>query len=218
MTSNSNMTSSPITLRGISIYTHRLWALVWLINLGVLGLILAACTQDQAGEVDSFIHPPTKGPTPTLIAALQFDLGPQLGNNSRLAAPLVLDAPDGCARLEFEQGTALFLSDGHTAGRLVIQPDYPKKLPQEAYGVPISAAYRFGPDEIRLDTPVRIIFTCLKNFKRTMVNDISLGMVADDGQWEQHSIEGNAEQVWTRLESLRPGWRYLLVGPAPMGS
>jgi hypothetical protein len=182
-------------------------------------LCLPACLPaGEAGEVDSFLHPPTKGPTPTLYSPRQIDLAGQLGPDGLALAPLRLEAPDGCLVLEVDQGASVLDSSGRPAASLVIAQDYPGKLPLEAYGVAISYAYRFGPAELLFNPPAKVIFGCLKNYKRTMVSEISLGMQSDDEEWQQLSVQGEAETIWTRLESVQPGWRYLLVGPAPMGS
>jgi hypothetical protein len=121
-------------------------------------------------------------------------------------------------RLEIDQGAVLLDAAGRPAGHLVIQQDYPGKLPMEAYGVSISYAYRFGPDELHFSTPAKIVFSCLKNFKKSLISETSLGIKGDGGEWQQLSTQGDAETIWTRLDSLQTGWRYLLVGPAPMGS
>jgi hypothetical protein len=185
--------------------------------LCLLVLFSAACSQAQEAG-DNFLHPPTKAPTPTLFAPNEIDLAAKLDAQGRALAPLSLAAPDGCLSLEVDQGTAILNAAGQPASRLVIQQDYPGKLPMQAYGVPISYAYRFGPDELKFSAPAKIVFTCLKNFKKTLLTEISLGLQSDGGQWDQLSVQGDEQQVWTRLEDLRPGWRYLLVGPAPMGS
>jgi hypothetical protein len=185
--------------------------------LCLLGLSLPACAQAQ-GVGDNFLHPPTKAPTPTLFSPNEIDLASQLDAQGRALAPLTLAAPDGCLHLEVDQGTVILNAAGWPASRLVIQQDYPGKLPMQAYGVPISYAYRFGPDELKFSAPAKVVLTCLKNFKKTLLTEISLGLQSDGGQWDQLSMQGDEQQVWTRLENLRPGWRYLLVGPAPMGS
>jgi hypothetical protein len=121
-------------------------------------------------------------------------------------------------RLQVNQGTVIQKADGAPAGRLVIQQDYPGKLPMEAYGVSISYAYRFGPEVLHFSSPVKIVFSCLKNYKSTLVAETSLGIQGDDGKWDQLSVQGDEAAIWSRLDSVEPGKRYLLVGPAPMGS
>jgi hypothetical protein len=185
--------------------------------LCLFNLLLPACSQAQDAG-DNFLHPPTKAPTPTLFSPNAIDLTSQLDAQGRALAPLTLSAPDGCLHLEIDQGTLILNTAGQPASRLVIQQDYPGKLPMQAYGVPISYAYRFGPNELNFSAPVKIVFSCLKNFKKTLLTEMSLGLQSDSGQWDQLSIQGDDQQVWTRLEDLKPGWRYLLVGPAPMGS
>jgi hypothetical protein len=191
-----------------------------LAGLCILGLSLAAClpADPSGGGGDPFLHPPTKGPTPTLYSPAEIDLTGKLDPQGHALAPLVLEAPDGCLRLEIDQAVTVLDAAGQPASRLIIQQDYPGKLPMEAYGVTISYAYRFGPDELRFSAPAKVVFACLKNYKRTMVTEISLGMKSDDEQWQQLSVQGEADTIWTHLESVQPGWRYLLVGPAPMGS
>ena len=120
--------------------------------------------------------------------------------------------------LEVEQGTAILNTDGGPASQLVIQQDYPGKPPMEAYGVSASWAYRFGPGELRFSSPVKIVFSCLKNYKKTFVAETSLGMKADEKDWQQLSVKAGDDTIWTRLDSVQPGWQYFLVGPAPMGS
>ncbi len=186
--------------------------------LALACLFLAACSQAQATGETSFLHPPTKAPTPTLVSPKEIDLSQQLDAQGRALAPLKLEAPDGCLSLEIEQGVTLLNPSGQPASRLVIQQDYPGKLPMEAYGVPISYAYRFGPEEVRFSSPAKIIFSCLKNYKKTLASEASVGIRGDGGQWDQLSVQGDEQTVWTRLENLQPGFRYLLVGPAPMGS
>jgi hypothetical protein len=185
--------------------------------LCLLGSFLPACAQAQDAG-DNFLHPPTKAPTPTLFSPNEIDLASQLDAQGRTLTPLTLAAPDGCLHLETDQGTVILNAAGQPASRLVIQQDYPGKLPMQAYGVPISYAYRFGPDELKFSAPAKIVFTCLKNFKKTLLTEMSLGLQSDGGQWDQLSVQGDEQQVWTRVEDLKSGWRYLLVGPAPMGS
>jgi hypothetical protein len=185
--------------------------------LFISGLFLPACS--QAEEVgDNFLHPPTKAPTATLHPPKMIDIGAKLDAQGRALDLLSLEAPDGCMRMEIDRGTKILNAAGQPASRLVIQQNYPGKLPMQAYGVSISYAYHFSPDELKFSAPVKIVFTCLTNFKKTLLTEISLGMQSDDGQWDQISVQGDDYQVWTRLESLKPGWGYLLVGPAPMGS
>ena len=194
---------------------YRLWPVIFLC---ALCLCLPACGDDEDGGIDTFLHPPTKAPTPTLLPPLEIDLSRQLDEQGRVLTPLVLEAPDGCMHLEIDQGAIILDAAGRPAGSLVIQQDYPGKLPMEAFGVSISYAYRFGPNELHFSAPAKIVFSCLKNFKKTMIAETSLGIKADGGEWQQLSTQGDAETIWTRLDSLLPGWRYLLVGPAPMGS
>ncbi|HEX7567399.1 MAG TPA: hypothetical protein VF355_02410 [Anaerolineaceae bacterium] len=186
--------------------------------LCALCMCLPACTQAQSTGEPSFLHPPTKAPTPTLLPPKEIDLSQQLDAQGRAIAPLKIEAPDGCLHLEINQGIAVLNAAGQPGSRLVIQQDYPGQLPMIAYSVPISYAYRFGPDELRFSAPVKIIFSCLKNLDTTIISEISVGMMNDNGQWDQLSVQRDGETVWTRLESLQPGWKYILVGPAPMGS
>lgn len=181
---------------------------------------LAACAQGQGQGpgIDTFLHPPTKGPTATLVPPEEIDLRGQLDAQGRALAPLNLEAPDGCLHLEVEQGTTVLNGIGEPAARLVIQQDYPGKLPMEAYGVAASYAYRFGPTELRFSKPIKVRFSCMKNYKMTLVSETSVGIQGDGGEWDQISVQGDDKTVWTRLETLKPGSRYLLVGPAPMGS
>jgi hypothetical protein len=186
--------------------------------LATLCLVLAACSPVQGNGGDNFLHPPTKAPTPTLLPPKEIDLSSQLDNQGMTLSPLVLDAPDGCLHLEVEKGVTLLNADKQPVKRLVIQQDFAGKLPLEAYGVPISYAYRFGPDGISFSAPIKVIFSCINNYKKTMLSEISVGIKGDDGKWDQLSVQGDDEKVWTRLENLQPGRGYLLVGPAPMGS
>lgn len=189
-----------------------------IILLCAILLWLPACAQAPTIAEESFLHPPTKAPTPTLYPAEEIDLKEMLDPQGRALTFLQLQAPDGCMRLEIEQGTAILDADGSPAARLIIQQDYPGKPPMEAFGVSASWAYRFGPDELRFSSPVKIVFSCLKNFKKTFVSETSLGMKADEKGWEQLSVQAGDGTVWTRLEGVQPGWQYFLVGPAPMGS
>jgi hypothetical protein len=120
--------------------------------------------------------------------------------------------------MEIDQGTSVLTSSGKPASQLVIQQEYPGKLPVEAYGVSVSCAYRFGPEELRFSNPAKIVFTCLKNYKKTMVSETSLGIQSDGGKWNQQSVQGDEQTIWSRLDNLQTGTSYLLVGPAPMGS
>jgi hypothetical protein len=188
-------------------------------------VLLSACgggapggNETGPGPVDSFLHPPTKSPTATLVPPGEIDLSGMLDTQGAAVQPLTLAAPDGCMRLEIDAGTSVLTASGQPAGRLTIAQDYPGKLPMEAYGVSISYAYRFGPEEVRFSQPAKIVFTCLKNMKKTLIFEISLGIKGDDEAWDQISVQGDDTSVWTRLDSLLPGHRYLLVGPAPMGS
>ncbi len=186
--------------------------------LCALSLCLPACGPVQNSSVDNFLHPPTKAPTSTLLPPQEVNLSSQLDQQGQALTPLVLKSPDGCMRLEIDQGVAVLDAAGQPAGRLEIRQDYPGKAPLEAFGVPISYAYRFGPDELHFSAPAKIVFSCLKNFKKSLLAEISLGIKGDGGEWEQLSVQGDAETAWTRLESVQPGRRYFLVGPAPMGS
>lgn len=188
--------------------------------------LLCACSGEVAsggntnsqGAADTFLHPPTKAPTPTLVPPGEIDLSGKLDAQGNALEPLTLAAPDGCMRLEIEAGTSLLTPAGQPVKKLSIAQDYTGKIPMQAYGVPISFAYRFGPEEVRFSKPARIVFTCLKNMKRTLIFEISLGIKGDAGEWDQISMQGDDTSVWTTLEALLPGQRYLLVGPAPMGS
>ncbi len=205
----------------ISIRSNPTFVVWSFLAAAVCGLCLglAACSQPTQGtQVDDFMHPPTKSPTATLVPPKEIDLSQQLDAQGQATAPLKLEAPDGCLSLEIDQGTTVLTAAGKPATRLVIQQDYPGKLPMEAYGVSISYAYRFGPDELRFSAPVKIIFSCFKNYQQTLVSQASVGLQGDDGKWDQLSVKGDEKTIWTRLESLQPGVRYLLVGPAPMGS
>lgn len=186
--------------------------------LCILCLCLSACSPIQNSGVDTFLHPPTKAPTPTLLPPKEINLESQLDQQGRALTPLILESPDGCMRLEIDQDAVILDAAGRPASRLVVQQDYPGRLPLEAFGVSISYAYRFSPDELHFSAPAKIVFSCLKNFKKSLLAEISLGIKGDNGEWEQLSVQGDAETVWTRLDSLQPGRRYLLVGPAPMGS
>jgi hypothetical protein len=31
-------------------------------------------------------------------------------------------------------------------------------------------------------------------------------------------VQAGEDTIWTRLDSVQPGWQYFLIGPAPMGS
>jgi hypothetical protein len=192
--------------------------------IGLLCLaMLCACAAkvesgDGQGGMDTFLHPPTKAPTPTLVPPGEIDLAGKLDAQGVTAAPLTLAAPDGCMRLEVDAGTSLVTKDGKPPARLSIAQDYSGKLPMKAYGVPISYAYRFGPQEVRFSKPAKIVFTCLKNMKKTLIFEISLGIKGDSDEWDQISVQGDDRSVWTRLDTLLLGMRYLLVGPAPMGS
>jgi hypothetical protein len=182
--------------------------------------LLLACSQDQNSSAggDNFLHPPTKAPTSTLYAPKEIDLSDKIDPQGKAIAPLTLDAPDGCLRLEVDQGTAITNSAGQPAKSLVIQQDYPGKLPIQAYGVAVSYAYRFGPEELHFSSPVKIIFSCLKNYKKTLVSETSLGIKGDSGKWDQLSVQGDEATIWTRLDKIQPDSQYILVGPAPMGS
>jgi hypothetical protein len=196
-------------------HVRCLWNAVILTGLC---LFLAACSSAQGNGQDNFLHPPTKAPTPTLLSPKEIDLSSQLDSQGNTLSPLELDAPDGCLHLEIGKGVAILNADKQPVKRLVIQQDFAGKLPMEAYGVPISYAYRFGPEEITFSAPVQVIFSCINNYKKTMLTEISVGIKGDDGKWDQLSVQGDDEKVWTRLENLLPGRGYLLVGPAPMGS
>lgn len=188
-------------------------------------LLLSACaggtnggSDSEPGGLDTFLHPPTKAPTPTLMPPGEIKLDGMLDAQGVAVEPLTLAAPDNCMRLEVEAGVSLLTAAGKPPERLSIAQDYTGKLPMEAYGVPISFAYRFGPEEVRFSKPVKIVFTCLKNMKKTLIFEISMGIKGDAEEWDQLSVQGDETSVWTRLETLLLGQRYLLVGPAPMGS
>ena len=199
----------------------------WFTSVGMLMclILLSACAgapqsggTEQPSDFNSFLHPPTKAPTATLVPPGEIDLTGKLDDNGVVIDPLTITAPDGCMRLELEPGTVVQTADGAPLERLTIAQDYAGKLPVEAYGVSISYAYRFGLEQVRFSKPAKIVFTCLKNMKRSLIFEISLGIKGDGGEWDQISVQGDDTSVWTRLDSLVPGQRYLLVGPAPMGS
>jgi len=183
-------------------------------------ICLPACAQaaQTTGAANNILHPPTKGPTPTLLAPKEIDLSQQLDAQGAALTALKLESPDGCLRLEIDPGTKILTVGGKPATRLEIRQDYPGKLPVEAYGVSIGYAYRFGPEELAFSAPARIVFSCLKDYQKTLVTQASVGIQGDAGQWDQLSVQGDDKTIWTKLEKVQPGYRYLLVGPAPMGS
>lgn len=193
----------------------------WLKMFAILSgmcLLLWGCNVDQESGEITFMHPPTKAPTATLIAPTEIDLNHLLDLQGLALEPIRLEYYNGCMALEIDQGVSILTEVGQPASRLVIQQDYPGKPPMQAYGVSISYAFRFGPEALHFSSPPKIVFSCLKNLKKTLIAEISLGIQADDGNWQQLSVQGDDLIVWTRLENLQPGRRYYLVGPAPMGS
>ena len=209
------------TARECSLFRSQLAAWFGLLLLGVALTCLPACSSPSSERGISpveFLHPPTKAPTPTLPQPQAYDLGQSLDPQGKALSALQFASPDGCMHLEIQQGVVVLDAAGQPPASLQISQDYSGKLPMEAYSVPISYAYRFGPGEFRFSQPVKIVFVCLKNYKLTFLSEMSLGMKGDNGEWQQFGVKGDETRVWGILESLEPVWRYILAGPAPMGS
>jgi hypothetical protein len=210
-----NFIISSIKARYPEIPTRRLFR--WMLPC-LLIIFLYACAQNvQIGQVD-IIHPPTKAPTPTLLPPKEIDLAGKLDERGNVISALVLDAPDNCFHVEIKPGTTVLDPTGKPPLTIVIRQMYPGKPPMEAYSVPISYAYRFGPGDFHFSTAVKLVFTCLKNYKKSELNKISVGIKNDTSGWDQISVQGNDQIIWTSVDSLLSGWNYYLLGPAPMGS
>jgi hypothetical protein len=119
--------------------------------------------------VVNILHPQPKH-LPHLAATTGVDLSQSLDPQGKALSALNFASPDGCVRLEIEQGVAVLDTAGQPPKRLLISQDYPGKLPMEAYSVPISYAYRFGPGDLNFSQPVKIVFSCLKNYKLTLLS------------------------------------------------
>ena len=96
---------------------------------GALVLCLTACKGAPSLPLDTFAHPPTLGPTPTLPPAVDHDVANEVDATGRTRSALAISSGDGWVRLDIPAGTQVTNAQGTPLQHITITALYPGKLP-----------------------------------------------------------------------------------------
>jgi hypothetical protein len=186
-----------------------------------LALCLAACGGAPSSPMDTFAHPPTLGPTPTLPPSVDHDLTNELDAAGRARSALALSSADGWVRLDIPAGTQVTTAQGAPVQHISITALYPGKLPIGSYGYAAGFAYQFGPAEIHFNPSASLVFRySTEGLGRVLPRELGVGRARGESDWIQYSVKADEAQkeIQATTDSLLPDGHYILVGPAPMGS
>lgn len=190
----------------------------------LLALCLAGCLtvdETEGGLLGEVVHPPTLGPTPTLPAPTEVDLTSLTDAEGRTTQPVEIDSADGWMSLEIAEGTRVTTAAGEPAERIVLQPVYSGRLPMDAYGYAPGNAYEFAPEALTFDPPATLVFRYTdEGIEGIIPGDLGAGAARGTEEWKSLGarVDQDARELRAAVESVEPGWRYVLLAPIPIGS
>ena len=190
----------------------------------LLALYLAGCLtveDTEGGLLGEVIHPPTLGPTPTLPAPTELDLAALTDADGRTTQAAELASSDGWMSLEIAEGTHVTTAAGEPAEKIVLQPAYSGRLPMDAYGYAPGHAYEFGPEALTFDPPATVVFRYTDEAIEGIIpGDLGAGAARGTEAWKSLGarVDQDARELRAAVESVEPGWRYVLLAPIPVGS